>query len=420
MPPVQHVLRQSHRKSTRGCQTCKRRHVNQKCINSRRECVYLVGRRDAPSPGANATLTWPNVIEQACHEWKQSGKPPFPRLAIAAAPSWHNMPLADLRYLYHMALVDGMLALSGTSNMCLLWGEMRIMIQLATSFGFVAHTLAATSAERLAVLTKSQEAANDGARYRALALHGLSREIQLFSKSNADAILSAYLGCSFIMADYRAVMTVTKSIVLVAARMQHWSEQSAFRHLFDYDRLHRLQDINAESPAAETRPRPRQQNVDNLLAEGVHALNKLSNCLRHNLHLAAVVRQLRDVLRLVDDKQNADIPTPTQYRLIHPFISWYNRNEASSYVAISERDPAVLVFLLYMYSAFVSLAVALPATNLPLFTAIRFRAIVEINRAMEERAGFPCTGCNVFHQDHELAPLPLLAMQVYQSHRAVY
>lgn len=27
MPPVQHVLRQSHRKSTRGCQTCKRRHV---------------------------------------------------------------------------------------------------------------------------------------------------------------------------------------------------------------------------------------------------------------------------------------------------------------------------------------------------------------------------------------------------------
>lgn len=75
------------------------------------------------------------------------------------------------------------------------------MIQLATSFGFVAHTLAATSAERLAVLTKSQDAANDGARYRALALHGLSREIQLFSKSNADAILSAYLGCSFIMAD---------------------------------------------------------------------------------------------------------------------------------------------------------------------------------------------------------------------------
>lgn len=39
------------------------------------------------------------------------------------------MPLADLRYLYHMALVDGMLALSGTSNMCLLWGEMRMYDQ---------------------------------------------------------------------------------------------------------------------------------------------------------------------------------------------------------------------------------------------------------------------------------------------------
>jgi hypothetical protein len=75
------------------------------------------------------------------------------------------------------------------------------MIQLATSFGFVAHTLAATSAERLAVLTKSQEASSDAARYRALALTGLSREIQMFSKHNADAILSSYLGCSFIMAD---------------------------------------------------------------------------------------------------------------------------------------------------------------------------------------------------------------------------
>lgn len=75
------------------------------------------------------------------------------------------------------------------------------MIQLATSFGFVAHTLAATSAERLAILTKSQEAANDASRYRALALNGLSREIKSFSRHNADAILSSYLGCSFIMSD---------------------------------------------------------------------------------------------------------------------------------------------------------------------------------------------------------------------------
>lgn len=75
------------------------------------------------------------------------------------------------------------------------------MIQLAISFNFVAHTLAATSAERLSVLTKSQEAANDSARYRALALHGLGQEIQSFSRQNADAILSSYLGLSFIMSD---------------------------------------------------------------------------------------------------------------------------------------------------------------------------------------------------------------------------
>lgn len=75
------------------------------------------------------------------------------------------------------------------------------MIQLAISFNFVAHTLAATSAERLSVLTKSQEAANDSARYRALALRGLGYEIQSFSRQNADAVLSSYLGLSFIMSD---------------------------------------------------------------------------------------------------------------------------------------------------------------------------------------------------------------------------
>ena len=48
------------------------------------------------------------------------------------------MPMADLRYIYHMALVDGMLDASGTSNMCLLWGEIRMYVQ---SWG-ISHALA--------------------------------------------------------------------------------------------------------------------------------------------------------------------------------------------------------------------------------------------------------------------------------------
>lgn len=200
--------------------------------------------------------------------------------------------------------------------------------------------------------------------------------------------------------------------------MQHWSDQSVFRHLFDYDRLHRLEDITSISAKFCVVPQPGTHVVANLLTQGLNSLSKLSHCFRHDLNLAAVVRQLRDVLRLVRDQLDAEIPVATQYRLIYPFISWYNRNSASSYVAISEKDPAVLAFLLHMYSAFISLAVALPATNLPLFTAFRFRAIVEINMALEQREGFQCAGCHVFHQYSELATFPLHAIQAYRSHRA--
>jgi hypothetical protein len=120
-------------------------------------------------------------------------------------------------------------------------------------------------------------------------------------------------------------------------------------------------------------------------------------------------------MRLVHDQLGTEIPITTQYRLIYPFISWYNKNSSSSYIAISERDPALLTFLLHMYAAFVSLTVALPATNLPLFTAFRFRAIIEINQALKERNGLQCLGCNVFHQYEELAAFPNHAVLAYQS-----
>jgi hypothetical protein len=75
------------------------------------------------------------------------------------------------------------------------------LFQLATQFDFVAHTLAATSAQRLAVTTKSHEASLDAFHYRKQALHGLYRAMGSFSKDNADAILAASLGCTYIMSD---------------------------------------------------------------------------------------------------------------------------------------------------------------------------------------------------------------------------
>jgi hypothetical protein len=87
------------------------------------------------------------------------------------------------------------------------------MFQLAGSFSFVAHMLAAASAQRLAIQTKSHEAAMDAYRYQSLTLAGLRREMRSFSKSNADAILATLLGCSFQTHDGFVLSTLKNSFM---------------------------------------------------------------------------------------------------------------------------------------------------------------------------------------------------------------
>lgn len=191
---------------------------SRKCLLTGLECQYhrphIAEASDALEP-----LWWPTHIEQSCMQWKETGNPPFPTLKIAPSLGWHTMPLAELRYLYQTALAVSVLDISGTSDMCLLLGEFRThvsllgllsftliklyrMFQLATTFSFVAHMLAAASAERLAIRAKSQEASVDAYRYHTLALSGLRQAMQSFSRSNADAILVTALGCSYQMPDW--------------------------------------------------------------------------------------------------------------------------------------------------------------------------------------------------------------------------
>lgn len=60
----------------------------------------------------------------------------------------------------------------------------------------------AKSAERLALVTKSTEALEDSARYKSLALKGLSKAIQSFSKENADAVLCASISLEYHASDW--------------------------------------------------------------------------------------------------------------------------------------------------------------------------------------------------------------------------
>lgn len=163
MATVKPVLRRSHTKSKFGCQACKQRHVkcdefrptwcviqhlitsisskrtkekkkkrsanvlcSHRCLSSKIPCKYPTNAEEEEEEGEQATsaLWWPVDIEQSCEKWKESGEPPF--LSLSPSPSWHNMEMKDLRYIYKMALVDNILNLSKTTNICLLWGEMRM------------------------------------------------------------------------------------------------------------------------------------------------------------------------------------------------------------------------------------------------------------------------------------------------------
>jgi hypothetical protein len=75
------------------------------------------------------------------------------------------------------------------------------MLQLANTFDFVTYTLAASSASRLARVSKSREAADDAARYQKLAVSGIFRAFQFLTRDNADAILGAALCCSYALSD---------------------------------------------------------------------------------------------------------------------------------------------------------------------------------------------------------------------------
>ncbi|KAL6882229.1 hypothetical protein HDV57DRAFT_53077 [Trichoderma longibrachiatum] len=422
MATVKPVLRRSHTKSKLGCQACKLRHVKcdefrpscRRCLSSKVDCKYPAQSESENEVEKASTLRWPVDIEESCAQWKESGKPPF--TFLLPSPSWHNMALKDLRYIYKTALVANVLELSKTADICLVWGEMREFFQLATHYDFVAHTLAAAAAQRLAVTTKSYEASQDANHYRKLALYGLYRAMGCFSKDNADAVLAASLGCSYIMLDHRALMTLSGNISTVVTRMKPWLKRSAFRRIFTYEPIC----PEREEQAASSPPEPGDMEhrvvlVKKLLAEGMSAVNGLSFCFQGDRNLSAMLRQLRDAMRIVHDRLGTDIPAEDQYRLVYPFTSWFVKNSAASYVALSARNPFLLVFLLHMYAVVVALTAALPRIDVPLFAKFRLRAILEICGLLKAEPGFLCQRCNGFHAYEEVMAFPLSSVSVYQQ-----
>jgi hypothetical protein len=134
--------------------------------------------------------------------------------------------------------------------------------------------------------------------------------------------------------------------------------------------------------------------------------------------MAAALREERDALRYVYERLYVEkVPVPTQYRLLYPFLSWFNRNAGSSYVALSQREPISLLFLLYHFSVVLALVAALPATDTPFFASFRVRAVMDLAQTLGQMQGAVCQGCKKIHEYARVTEFPFAAVELYQQLR---
>jgi hypothetical protein len=203
----------------------------------------------------------------------------------------------------------------------------------------------------------------------------------------------------------------------VSKQLRDWSKPSVFLRPLSFRKQPPLwEESENESPykGIDDDLHGDLTGVSSLLLQGIESLSKLSACFREELSFAAMIRRLRDVLRVVHARLGTPIPAADQYRIILPFTCWFSRDAASCYIPVSKKDPRVLGFLLHMYAVVVTLTVALPATDFSIFASFRVRAVLEICQALEEKESFWCTPCNQFHQSQRLMPFALDAVRHYR------
>jgi len=119
-------------------------------------------------------------------------------------------------------------------------------------------------------------------------------------------------------------------------------------------------------------------------------------------------------MRLVYERRSSDWSVADQFRLVYPFSSWMTKY-AISFVAISEEDSVTITTLAHTFAVVVTLAIALPAIDLPLFASIRLKSIFEADRILRKKPAVLCSVCNRFHHHDELIAFPLNAVHVYNE-----
>ncbi len=93
--------------------------------------------------------------------------------------------------------------------------------------------------------------------------------------------------------------------------MKPWWKQSTFHRLFAFELEccpNAWSTVQPQNPMAGERPDDRIAHCENLLNKGIDSLNMLASCFQNDQNLAAMIRRLRDVVRLAHERPTNEIP----------------------------------------------------------------------------------------------------------------
>ncbi|KAI9816662.1 MAG: hypothetical protein M1832_005048 [Thelocarpon impressellum] len=231
--------RRSHTKSRKGCKTCKKRHIRcdesfpqcRNCTKHNCRCDYM----DAPSPvetspktTPRADLLWTPEVEREVELWRAGGSSPFPETPFHPQTPVAEFSSSELRLIHHLAAVSRQMESAGTSSLTLWAPKIPTFLRLASSYGFVLHSVLALSATHLAWITECPLTSNFAYQHRGIALKGLQEAIGHFSRENADAVLAATMLLSFQATEWNGWHYLMQGTTSVIDAMRPWKDSSSF------------------------------------------------------------------------------------------------------------------------------------------------------------------------------------------------
>ncbi|KAI9831018.1 MAG: hypothetical protein M1819_005256 [Sarea resinae] len=339
----------------------------------------IVPSRDSPASPRAADLLWSPEIEGEIEVWRNTGDFPFPELQLQPQPSPHGLSTPDLRLIHHVSSISREMHLGGLTRFTIWTHKIPIFLSIASTYGFVMHSVLALSATHLAWLTDSPETSNIAYQHRGMAMKGLHEAIGGFSRENSDAVLAASILLSWQATDWRGWASLMQGTSVVIDAMQPWRQESIFTDFMDEQ---------STFPKAPASPNPFSS------AAAVESRHEHLNTLRHiHASLQRVgpfladreeeTRRLRDLVNFVESLATA-LPAQTaeeQFRLLHPLLAWLFWVPVSL-LQNARRTPRVMVSLAHLYAVALATEPLFPAVGAAYFSSLSIGPIEEIHRAL--------------------------------------